>query len=158
MRQAPINELKGNHSFHWILLFINCLKASIKQNNLADASFFCPGHLIFPFIQLKKRSINSQCLFFSASIFEPEFTVRYITTFFLGHTQDVYFSALGYETHRVWGSKLIGFTLHFYICHLGLRCIFFFISLTSTVSSGRVLRRGRPGSIVLAGGSPCSCE
>ena len=71
--------------------------------------------------------------------------------FFLGHTQDVYFSALGYETHRVWGSKLIGFTLHFYICHLGLRCIFFFISLTSTVSSGRVLRRGRPGSIVLAG-------
>ena len=81
MRQAPINELKGNHSFHWILLFINCLKASIKQNNLADASFFCPGHLIFPFIQLKKRSINSQCLFFSASIFEPEFTV----TQFLGY-------------------------------------------------------------------------
>ena len=40
MRQAPINELKGNHSFHWIILFINCLKASIKQNNLADASFF----------------------------------------------------------------------------------------------------------------------
>ena len=63
----------------------------------------------------------------------------------------MYFSALGYETHRVWGSKLIGITLHFYICHLGLRCIFFFISLTSTVSSGRVLRRGRPGSIVLAG-------
>ena len=55
MRQAPINELKGNHSFHWILLFVNCLKASIKQNNIADASS------------------NSQSLFFSATIFEPEF-------------------------------------------------------------------------------------
>ena len=55
--------------------------SSKKQNNLADASFFCHGHLIFPFIQLKKRSINSQCLFFSASIFEPEFTV----TQFLGY-------------------------------------------------------------------------
>ena len=31
------------------------------------------------------------------------------------------------------------------------RCIFYFISLTSTVSSGRVLRRGRPGSTVLTG-------
>ena len=32
--------------------------------------------------------------------------------------------------NRVWGSKLIGITLHFYIGHLGLVCIFFFISLT----------------------------
>ena len=74
MRQAPINELKGNHSFHWILLFINCLKASIKQNNLADASFFLPwtSNIYFHSAQ-KKHSINSQCLFFSATIFEPEF-------------------------------------------------------------------------------------
>ena len=41
---------------------------------------------------------------------------------------------------------------------IGLHCIFFFTTLTSTVSSGHVLRRGRPGSIVLAGVSPCSCE
>ena len=40
----------------------------------------------------------------------------------------------------------------------GLQCIFFFITLTSSVSSGHVLRKGRPGSTVPAGVSPCSCE
>ena len=41
---------------------------------------------------------------------------------------------------------------------LGHQCIFFFITLTSSVSSGHVLRKGRPGSTVPAGVSPCSCE
>ena len=60
--------------------------------------------------------------------------------------------------NRVWGSKLIGITLHFYIGHLGLGCIFFFISLTFNC-----LVRSRLAERVTwldssRWGSPCSCE
>ena len=60
--------------------------------------------------------------------------------------------------NQVWGSNLIGITLHFYIGRLGLGCIFFFISLTFNY-----LVRSRLAERVTwldssRWGSPCSCE
>ena len=78
--------------------------------------------------------------------------------FFLGHTQRHIFRLKG-PTHN----RSMGFQNNWYYALLidwsfGLQCIFFFITLTSSVSSGHVLRKGRPGSTVPAGVSPCSCE
>ena len=83
---------------------------------------------------------------------------RGLTFFFLAIPKTC-ISVLWVTRHnRVWGSKLIGITLHFYIGHLGLGCIFFFISLTFNC-----LVRSRLAERVTwldssRWGSPCSCE
>ena len=61
------------------------------------------------------------------------------------------FQCLGYEILSGMGFQINWYYMAFLQLSSWSRCIFYFISLTSTVSSGRVLRRGRPGSTVLTG-------
>ena len=60
--------------------------------------------------------------------------------------------------NQVWGSKLIGITLHFYIGRLGLGCIFFFISLTFNYLVRSRLAERVTWLVSSRWGSPCSCE
>ena len=61
------------------------------------------------------------------------------------------FQCLGFEIQSGMGFQINWYYMAFLQLSSWSRCIFYFISLTSTVSSGRVLRRGRPGSTVLTG-------
>ena len=123
---------------------------------IPHAHFFLPAEK-FPLCIISKYIINQQ-----------QNECEIICIYKLNHHQIHFFflaipktciSVLWVTRHnRVWGSKLIGITLHFYIGHLGLGCIFFFISLTFNCLVRSRLAERETWLDSSRWGLPCSCE